>query len=230
MIGCNKEKKIFEAVIFDWDGTLADTRDVIVLSFQKLLGGLGCRVSDAYLEKQIGIGARNMLKNALATSKISFNDKDIDKLMEEYKNYRVKLADQVELFNGVRDLLASLFTKVKIGLATMSNRKIINIYLKKTGIRHFFDNVITADEVQLPKPDPQIFLECAMSLKCHPERCVVLEDSIYGIIAARKANMKCIAIPSGAYSVEKLRTENPDMIVFSINDKEKILNFVLRAN
>lgn len=201
-----------------------------MLSFQKILRGIGCRVNDDYLEKQIGIGARNMLKDALTTSKISFNDRDIDKLMEDYKNHRITLANQVKLFDGARDLLDSLHTKVKIGLATMSNRKIINIYLRKTGIQDYFDFIITADEVQLPKPDPQIFLNCAMSMESQPERCVVLEDSIFGVIAARKANMKCIAIPSGAYSIERLKKEKPDLIVFSINDKEKIMNFILQAN
>ncbi len=56
---------MFGAVIFDWDGTLADTMPVVVFSFQKVLRGIGCVVSDEFLVRRIGIGARNMFKDAL---------------------------------------------------------------------------------------------------------------------------------------------------------------------
>ena len=78
-----------------------------------------------------------------------------------------------------------------------------------------------------PKPDPEIFLKCAFDLKCRPERCIVIEDSIFGVKAAKEANMKCIAIPSGSYSKEELQKQKPDLIVTSIKEKEIILDYIL---
>jgi beta-phosphoglucomutase family hydrolase len=218
---------MFEAVIFDWDGTLADTRHAIVLSFQKVLKEVGCKVSDEFLEKQIGIGARNMLKNALKTAGIPFDEEMIDDLLDRKNRIHAEQSDKIRLFDGATDLLDSLRSKVKMALATMSSRKLADKLLREKGIRDYFDFVITADEVQKPKPDPEVFLKCAKKLGCQPEKCVVVEDSIFGVIAARKAGMKCIAIPSGAYSEEELEKEAPNIIVSSINEKHRILNYSL---
>lgn len=218
---------MFDAVVFDWDGTLADTKPVIVKSFQNVLKEIGCKVSDAFLERRIGIGARNMFKDALKAANIPFDDEMIDELLKKKTKTHMELAGNVHLFDGVVDLLDSLHNKVKTALATMSNRIVIEKLLKEKGVRKYFDIVITVDEVIQPKPDPEIFLKCADGLKCSPEKCVVMEDSIFGVRAAKEARMKCIAIPSGAYSIEELWEQNPDLIVESINEKEKILNFVL---
>jgi HAD superfamily hydrolase (TIGR01509 family) len=218
---------MFDAVIFDWDGTLADTKHVVVLSFQKVLREIGCKVSDNFLEKMIGIGARNMFKEALKTANMPFDDKVIGNLVEKKNRIQLRLTNRIELFDGAVDILDSLYAKVKIALATMSNRKVVNRVLAEKGISRYFDYVITADEVQHPKPDPEVFLKCARGLRCQPEKCVVVEDSVFGVLAARMANMKCIAVPSGAYSTEELEKEKPDLIVNSIEEKQKILNYIL---
>ena len=90
-----------------------------------------------------------------------------------------------------------------------------------------FDFVLTVDEVAKPKPNPEVFLKCAAQLNCQPERCVVVEDSVFGVDAAARANMKCIAVPSGAYSKEELALKHPDLIVDSLKEKRKILNYIL---
>ena len=217
---------MFEAVIFDWDGTLADTTDAIVFSFQEVLKQIGCTVSDEYLERQIGIGARNMFRNALGTASIPYDEEVIDKLMERKNRLHTQFADKIRLFNGVTDLLDSLRSTLKIALATMSSRSVIDRLLSEKKITGYFDFVISADEVQHPKPHPEVFLKCARVLRCQPQRCVVIEDSIFGVIAAKKASMKCIAIPSGAYSREELEREEPDLIVNSISEKDKILGYI----
>jgi len=218
---------MFDMVIFDWDGTLADTQEVIVLSFQKVLSRIGCKVSDEFLKRRIGIGARNMFREALKTAKISYDEKMIDKLLEEKTEIHLMLTPKIRLFDGVIDLLEALRPVVKMALATMSNRKVIDKTLREKDIRGFFDFVITADEVKKPKPDPEALLKCAEAMRCKPERCVVVEDSIFGVIAARRAGMRCIAIPSGFYSRSDLEREKPDLIVDSIKEKDRIFAYIL---
>ncbi len=218
---------MFDLVIFDWDGTLADTQEVIVIAFQKALNKVECRVSDNFLKEKIGIGARNMLKEALESEGIPHDEKLIDKLLEEKIKVQLTLTHKIKLFDGAVDLLKTLKPLVKISLATMSDRKVMEKVLKEKGLQDYFDLVITADDVEKPKPDPEAFLKCAEVMKCKPEKCVVIEDSIFGIIAAKRAGMKCIAIPSGFYSKSDLEKEKPNLIVNSIKEKDKILAYIL---
>ncbi|MBS7614375.1 HAD family phosphatase [Candidatus Bathyarchaeota archaeon] len=221
---------MFELVIFDWDGTLADTLPAVVSVFQKVLRGIGCKVSDEFLVKRIGIGARNMFKDALRSNNILFNETTIDELMEKKAKIQLEILNQIQLFPGAVELLKSLRPKLKLALATMSNRYIIDRMLRIRGLEGYFDFVITADDVSKPKPDPEVFVACASKIGCPPEKCLVIEDSVFGVVAARMAKMRCIAIPSGAYSKVELEKENPDLIVDSLVDTERILDFIFSSS
>lgn len=217
---------MFKAIIFDWDGTLADTKQVIVNSFQNVLTEIGCYINDDFIKRRIGVGPRKILKEALCTQNIPFDEKTIDRLEKEKVEIQIEVIDTITLFDGVIELLTTLKNNFKVALATMSNRKVIEKALKAKNIGQYFDIVIAFEEVNKPKPDPEIFLKCATKLGCHPETCVVLEDSIFGVIAAKKANMTCIAISSGAYSKNELKEAAPDLIVDAIHEKNKILSFL----
>jgi HAD superfamily hydrolase (TIGR01509 family) len=216
---------MYDAVIFDWDGTLADTKQVVITAFQRVLGEIGCKVSDEFLAKLIGIGAKNMFRKALESKKFQFGEEELDQLVIKKIEEQIELTDQIKLFDGAVDLLETLKNKRKIGLATMSNRRIIIEIISRKGINEFFDTVITADEIEKSKPDPEIFLKCSEELNCPKEKCIVVEDSVFGVQAAKKAKMRCIAIPSGSYTEKELRTQKPDLIVESISDQE-IIKFI----
>ncbi|MCJ7699454.1 HAD hydrolase-like protein, partial [Candidatus Bathyarchaeota archaeon] len=72
-------------------------------------------------------------------------------------------------------------------------------------------------------------LESARRLRCLPERCVVIEDSVFGAEAAQRAGMKCIAVPTGAYTRRQLEKMKPDLVVNSLKEKQRILDFILRS-
>ena len=99
--------------------------------------------------------------------------------------------------------------------------------LNGCGLKDFFDVVLSADEVTEPKPDPEIFLKCASKLRLKPAIIVVVEDSTFGVRAAKAANMNCIAVISGVSNRNELELEKPDLIIGSVKEKEKILKFVL---
>jgi len=167
---------MFDMVIFDWDGTLADTQEVIVLAFQKVLRKVGCEVSDEFLERRIGIGAKNMFREALEIAKIRYDEEMINRLLEEKTKIHLMLTPKIKLFDGVTDLLEALRPLVKLALATMSNREVIEKTLREKGIKSYFDLVITADEVEKPKPDPEAFLKCAEAME--KEKPDLIVDSI----------------------------------------------------
>jgi beta-phosphoglucomutase len=219
---------MFEAVIFDWDGTLADTRRVIIDSFQKALSDVHCTISDEFIERRIGIGAEETFREILRASGIRFDEPLIMSLVEKKIQAEIDLSSKVKLFEGAVELLEFLHGKVKLALASMNNRDVIDHMLHAMNVRRFFGIVLTVDEVHNPKPDAEIFLKCALKLGSRPEKCVVVEDSIFGVEAAKAAKMGCIAVLTGAYSREELKKANPDLIVNSLKEKDRILNFILR--
>jgi beta-phosphoglucomutase len=218
---------MFEAVIFDWDGTLGDTRQVIVIAFQKALSEINCKVSDEYIERRIGIGAADTFRDILRSAKMQFDEKLIQRLVERKSQLEIELTDQVKLFPGARELLEALQGKVKMVLASMNNRSVIIHLLKAKDLEKYFDAVLTAESISHSKPDPEIFLKAASNLKASPEKCVVVEDSIFGVKAAKSANMGCIAVVTGVYSKLELEKEQPDLIVKTLKDKQ-IIPFILQ--
>jgi HAD superfamily hydrolase (TIGR01509 family) len=219
---------MFEAVIFDWDGTLADTRQMVVASFQKVLSEIPCTISDEFIERRIGVGAAETFREILRASGISFDEALIRLLVERKIQAEIDLSSKVKLFSGVVELLASLHGKVKLALASMNNRAVIDHMINAMNVWRFFDVVLTVDEVYNSKPDPEIFLKSALKLVCRPEKCVVVEDSIFGVEAAKRAKMGCVAVLTGVYSRKELERANPDLIVNSLNERAAILNFVLQ--
>jgi beta-phosphoglucomutase len=218
---------MFEAVIFDWDGTLADTRKVIVIGFQKALSEINCKVSDEYIERRIGIGAADTFRDLLRSAKIQSDDKLIKHLIKRKSQIEIELTNQVKLFPGTKELLEMLHGKVKMGLASMNNRSVIIHLLKANDLEKCFDAVLTAESISCSKPNPEIFLKTASKLKTIPEKCLILEDSIFGVKAAKSANMSCIAVLTGVYSRQELETEKPDLIVATLEDG-RILPFVFQ--
>jgi beta-phosphoglucomutase len=219
---------MFEAAIFDWDGTLADTKQVVVASFQKALSEVHCKISDEFIERRIGIGSAETFREILRSAKVRFDEVLINRLVKKKIQNEIDMSSGVYLFDGAVDLLESLQGKVKLGLASMNDREVINHMLKKTNITKFFDVAVTADDVVNSKPDPEIFLNCARMLRSKPEECAVIEDSIFGVEAAKAAKMGCIAVLTGVYSRRLLEEANPELIVDSLKEKGRILNFILQ--
>jgi beta-phosphoglucomutase len=217
---------MFEAAIFDWDGTLADTRKVIIISFQKALKDINLEVPTQYIERRIGIGASETFREILQAANRRVDEKVVKQLVGRKSQVQIQLADEVELFEGTVKLLQALRGKVKMGLASMNNRAVVMHMLQINGIADCFDTVLTAESVSHSKPDPEVFLKTAGQLRAKPAGCVVFEDSIFGVQAAKSGGMGCIAVTTGVYSREELQEEKPDLVVKTLNDP-KILSFVL---
>ena len=218
---------MFEAVIFDWDGTLADTRKAIVVSFQRALKEINLEVPTEYIERRIGIGASETFREILQAANRRVDEKIVKQLVERKSRMQLELSSEIELFEGARELLEGLKGQVKVGLASMNNRSVIMHLLQIKGVAEYFETVLTVEAVSRSKPDPEIFLKAATQLNVIPERSVVLEDSLFGVKAAKSAQMACIAVTTGVYSKQELEVETPDLIVKTLRDPQ-ILRFILQ--
>jgi beta-phosphoglucomutase len=216
---------MFEAVIFDWDGTLADTRKVIVVSFQKALKEINLEVSNQFIERRIGVGASETFREILQAANRRVDENIVKQLVERKSKVQIELAREVTLFDGARELLEALQDKVRVGLASMNNRAVIMHLLRKNELADCFDKVLTVEAVSHSKPDPEIFLKTAEQLETKPQACVVFEDSIFGVKAAKSAVMGCIAVTTGVYNEKELEVERPDLVVESLRNSQ-ILPFI----
>jgi len=223
--GSGKRHQI-KAVIFDWDGTLADTRKAVVQSFQTVLTKAGYKVTKDVIERLMGVGTKKTILEAFRECNIRINVETLNNLSKEKIRIQAELTNLVQVFEGVTELLDALKTKTKLAVATMSGKQVIDKTLSEKNLESYFETVISADDVNNPKPNPEIFLKTVEKLGILPQECVVVEDSIFGVKAAKDAEIKCIAVSSGVYSKQELQAEHPDIVVDGVWEKEKILSFI----
>ena len=219
---------MYKGVLFDWDGTLADTRKVILASFQQALATVHVQSDADYIERRIGTGAAQTFKEILQNAGKPFDDAIIKRLVEKKVQAEIELTGKVKLFPGAKELLEALQGKVKLALASMNNRRVIDALLRTMDIENCFGAIVAVEEVKKFKPDPEIFVKAAGKIQLNPTECVVVEDSIFGVQAAKTGGMACIAVLTGVYSKAELEKACPALIVNSLREREKILNLILK--
>jgi HAD superfamily hydrolase (TIGR01509 family) len=201
---------------------------VVVATFQKVVKEIGISANSKFIERRIGTGAERTFREILQAAGKPFDEALVKELLAKKIKTEISMSENVKLFPGALELLEELQGKVRIALASMNNRAVIEQLLNSLQIKDFFEVVVTVEDVRKFKPDPEIFLKCAEKLREEPEHCVVVEDSIFGVQAAKAAGMECIAVLTGVYSRAELGTASPGLIVESLTEKEKILEFILR--
>lgn len=196
----SKEKREFKVVIFDLDGTLIDSEPNYFEAFKKILEDHGVTDYTAKMNRQYyGMGVKEVLEAIKAKYHIQV---PIDLLMEKSNEYYLDFAKRntvvfPEMFKLVKKLKVSCYP---LALASGSSPEIIEDILAAARIGDYFDLIISSERVGKSKPEPDVFLETARRLAVEPEHCLVLEDSPYGVMAAQRAGMSCIAVPSGNLS------------------------------
>jgi len=110
-----------------------------------------------------------------------------------------RYSEQLPLIEGAVEAVERLAGSFRLGLASSSNRSLIDVVLSAGGLAGRFEVTVSSEEVKRGKPAPDVFLETARRLETAPERCAAVEDSGNGIRAARAAGMRVIAIPNHRY-------------------------------
>jgi beta-phosphoglucomutase len=204
------------AAIWDMDGTLVDTAELHFQAWEAVCRELGRDFSRA--EFAATFGRRNpdifaaLFGDRLSAAEVAALGDRKEEL------YRAAARRGVELLPGVRALLEDLHRAgFRQAIGSSAPRANLELILRLTGIERFFDAVIGMEETQRGKPDPQVFQVAAQRLGVPPARCVVLEDAVTGVQAARAAGMKCVAVRCvGHHPEATLRQAGADLVVESL--------------
>ncbi|MGM0441969.1 MAG: HAD family hydrolase [Elusimicrobiota bacterium] len=181
-----------QAVIFDLDGIVVDTVPIHFKAWKKMFGEYGINFTfDDYKAKVDGIprldGAKAVLKD--------LNDEEIIEAAGKKQDYFREILDSDEI--PVYESTVNLIKQLKengIPRAVISSSKNCTYILKKLGIFELMDTVVDGNRGLEGKPSPEIFLTAAGELKISPQKCLVFEDAVLGVEAAKNAGMYCVGV------------------------------------
>jgi beta-phosphoglucomutase len=187
---------MIKACIFDLDGVVVDTAKYHFLAWRALADELGFEFTLEDNERLKGVSRMQSLEILLEIGGLQFNDQEKEEMAARknalYVSYIEKMTPD-EILPGVEQFLQEL-RKNKIKIALGSASKNAPMILERIGLTALFDSVIDGNSITEAKPNPEVFLKGAELLGVKPEHCVVFEDAIAGIEAARNANMVCVGI------------------------------------
>jgi beta-phosphoglucomutase len=204
--------KVYGA-IWDVDGTLVDTADLHFEAWRRVAEEKSRPFTRADFAATFGQRNPEILR-ALFGERISAQEMaDLGDHKEEL--YRAAAGRGVGLLPGVLDLLEGLHRAgFRQAVGSSAPRANLELILRLTGVGRFFDVVVGMEETQRGKPDPQVFLIAADRLGVPAARCVVLEDAVAGVEAAKAGGMKCIAVRFvGHHPEAALRRAGADLVV-----------------
>ena len=205
------------AVIWDVDGTLVDTAELHFAAWARLFGEMGLAFDrDAFAAT---FGRRNP-EIIRFLFRREFTDAEVGHIGETKETYYRSAAEKgVHLLPGVRELLDGLHARgVRQAVGSSAPRGNLDLILRITDSRRYFDAIVGMEDTTRGKPDPQVFLVAAEKLGIQPSRCVVLEDAVAGVEAAKAGGMKCVAVTFvGHHPAERLTAAGADRVVKSFS-------------
>jgi HAD superfamily hydrolase (TIGR01509 family) len=197
----------FDAVIYDMDGVLIDSEPVWKIAMEEVFSDVGCNLTRKDFEKTVGLRLDEVINYWYNENpwKNATPEQVLDRIVQKMVAY---LSADGKPLTGVLESLSFFKSRgLKIGLATSSYLVLIDTVLDTLNIRSFFDVTHSAELEKHGKPHPAVYLTAADKLNVNPLRCLVIEDSINGVIAGKSARMFVVCIP------EKTHAPNPKLVL-----------------
>jgi len=202
---------MIRAIIFDFDGVITDSEPVHLKMFQKVLSEMGITLNAReYYEVYLGMDDRGCFTTILKSNGIGTAPRLIQSLIQKKTNYLMEyIKNDLFIYPGVVELVDSSRKDYLLAIASGALRHEIEFVLENAGIRSAFNVIVSAEDVSEGKPNPECFNKALEQLngmggeRIKKDECLVIEDSIAGIEAAKAAGMRCVAV-TNTYSRDRL--------------------------
>lgn len=202
---------MIRAIIFDFDGVITDSEPVHLRMFQKVLSEMGITLNaKEYYEVYLGMDDKGCFSTILKSNGIGTAPQLIQSLIQKKTKYLMEyIKNDLFIYPGVVELVDSAKKDYLLAIASGALRHEIEFVLESAGIRSAFSVIVSAEDVSEGKPNPECFNKALERLngmggeKIKKDDCLVIEDSIAGIEAAKAAGMRCVAV-TNTYSHDRL--------------------------
>lgn len=173
-------------LIFDCDGTLADTMPLHFIAWRESLGRHQLEFSEERFYSMAGQPTVSIIRTLMHEQG---KTGDAESIAQEKEDSFLKVLPQVEPIQPVVEIAKRYRKTNRMGVGSGSGRDVVKMVLKHIGMEGFFDAVVGAEDTDAHKPEPDVFLEVARRIDVAPQQCRVYEDADLGIEAARRAGM-----------------------------------------
>jgi len=214
-----------EAVIWDMDGVIADTAPYHFSAWQEVFQKREVNYTEEDFRHSFGLRNDTIIRNILGEQTAQGEIEAIAREKEE--TFRSMIGQKIKPLPGAVELIKSLReNRFKMAIASSTPMENIQLITGGLGIDNYFQSIVTGQDVTEGKPSPQGFLLAAQRLGVEPRNCIVIEDAVAGVTAAKRAGMHCLAI-TNTHPRQSLK--EADLIIdtlkaVSINDIEGLLH------
>ena len=205
---------MIEAVIFDLDGVLLDSEEVWDAVREELAHERNGRWHERAQRDMMGMSSLEWSRYMHDVIGLPEPPGEID--AEVVRRMAARYRERLPLVPGAAGAVEGLAARWPLGLASSSNRPLIDLALDLAGLERFFTATVSSEEVGRGKPAPDVYLEAARRLGVDPARAAAIEDSHSGILSARAAGMRVIAVPNPAFPPQPEALAEADVVLGSI--------------
>jgi HAD superfamily hydrolase (TIGR01509 family) len=205
-----------EAVVFDFDGVIVDSEHVWDAARESLARERGGRWHEGAQQDMMGMSSVEWSR--YMHDVIGLKDSPEEISAEVARRLEATYREELPLIDGATEAVARLAERWPLAVASSSNRPIIDLVLGLSGLDRYFRATVSSEEVPRGKPDPDVYLEAARRLGADPERSAAVEDSGNGILSARAAGMRVVAIPNPRFPPGEEALATADVVIPSIGE------------
>jgi HAD superfamily hydrolase (TIGR01509 family) len=207
---------VIEAVVYDLDGVIVDSEHVWDAARESLARERGGHWHENAQRDMMGMSSVEWSR--YMHDVIGLEDPPEEISAEVVRRLEAIYREELPLIEGAAEAVARLAKRWPLGVASSSNRRIIDLVLDLADLDRFFRATVSSEEVPRGKPAPDVYLETARRLGADPRKCAAVEDSHNGILSARAAEMRVVAIPNTRYPPGEEALAAADVVIQSITE------------
>jgi phosphoglycolate phosphatase len=216
---------VVKAILMDFNGVIINDEPIQMRAYQDVLKGEGVDLTEADYYASLGMDDRTFVEAAFARAGQQGDDARIDNIIAgKTAKWREIVDKELPLFDGIENFVEKMSHEFSLGIVSMARLAEIELVLEHSGLAKFFTTIVSAADVTVCKPDPECYrlgfrmLDAERTAQGHlpitHRECVVIEDSPPGIVAAKNADLRTLAV-TNTVSADEMRAAGADAVVIT---------------